>query len=192
MSQSSENKRNDIPDDVPPPGPEPEEVGKDATTKTASFNILPQEKKKDRGVVVSAVTPEQLSSVAEDEDVDADLNNSGTWRSTTRRYGRRKIAPRKYETTRQPYHEVISSDKDQVKVKRSKAVYDYMQANGVYDIVENPDQKAVKINGAVHFMVRDFSIEMFGKPFEELSAENKPNRRLCDKSNKSCRREIMG
>lgn len=173
-SQSSENKRNDIPDDVPFPEPDPEEVGKDSTTKTSSFNILPQEKKKDRGVVISAVTPEQLSSVAEDEDVEANLNTSGTWRSTTRRYGRRRIAPGKYETTRQPYHEVIASDKDQVKVKRSKAVHEYMQSNGVYDIVENPDQGAVKMNGEVHFMVKDFSNEIFGKPFEELSEEDKP------------------
>ena len=180
--KESQDKKDDIPDPSTAVSieDEPEDTGHDSTTKmpadTASPKVNPTENNDEweQPVPVNSLDSSAVSKVEEEVNKEGEENNqSAPWRSTTRRYGRQRISGNRWGTARVPYHELVS-DKNSVLYKRSKAIWEYLESQGAWDNVDNVEKDKIGVNDTIHFMVKNFAEEIFGKPFEDLSEKEKP------------------
>lgn len=119
---------------------------------------------------VSASAADAAMEESERQDVERPSNNGGMWRSTTRRYGRRKVNGR-WSTVPVPYHE--TQDKNSYVYKRSKAIYEYLQSVNAFENSENASNDRIKPGDTVRLRIKSLAEEIFGKPLSELSDEEK-------------------
>ena len=177
--QADEDSKDDIPDEVVEEVGEAPETGHDPVTQASSSTAIPKTDKENGGEYntpppVNVRLQASVDSVVEKMNrLNSEPSNRGTWRSTIRRYGREKGDNGRWHTTRKPYHELIK-DKDSILYKRSKAIWEYLDREGAWERTENPDKDSIATGDAIHFMIKDFSQEIYGKPFSELTAEQKP------------------
>ena len=181
--KEGQDKKDDIPDaSTAVSFTEPDSTGHDSTTQMPSETAVPKTtpQKSDeweQPLPVNRPTSGAISKMKEEVNGDNNTTSQNApWRSTTRRYGRKQVAERKWSTTRVPYHELVS-DKNSVLYKRSKAIWEYLNDDKVraWDKVDTVGKDKLEAGKTViHFMVKEFSNEIFGKPFEELSEKEKP------------------
>jgi len=167
--QAGEHKRADIPDARQQTPGEPNETGNDAVTKVPGDTAVPEQTKRSE-VTITPFAHTMIDRIADDmRKIDDTPSQAGTWRSTTTRY--------KYHSSTEPYHEVARRvyGADSIEYKRSKAIHNYLLTNRAYEAVENADAPAIKERDTIiHFMVKDFSQEIYDKPYGELTEEQKP------------------
>ena len=177
--QADEDKKDDIPDVFPETAEEPEDTGHDSTTKMPAETAVPKveaTQNKDeweQPIPTSTLNPTAVSKVEEEiNKEDSNTYQSAPWRSTTRRYGRQRISGNRWGTAKVPYHELP----DAKNPKRSEAIWTYLRDNGAWDNVDNVESDKIGVDDTIHFMVRDFTKEIFGEEtrFEDLTEEQKP------------------
>lgn len=180
--KATDDKKDDIPDPSKAMSveDEPEDTGHDSTTKmpaeTAAPKVSPTENKDEweQPVPTNSLTSSALDNIVEELGKLSDNSTQGNaWRSTTRRFGRKKGNGGRYYTTNVPYHELIS-DKNSIRYKRSKAIWEYLDAQGAWDRVDNAGKDRLKAGDSIHFMVRNLADEIFGRPFEDLNDKERP------------------
>ena len=179
--RESQDKKDDIPDPSTAVSfsEEPDDTGHDSTTKmpaeTAVPKTTPQESNEwEQPIPVNTLNPTAVSKVEEEVNKESENSfQSAPWRSTTRRYGRQRISGNRWGTARVPYHELPNAKNP----KRSEAIWTYLRDNRAWDNVDNVEADKIKADKTtVHFMVRDFTEEIFGEKtrFEDLTEEQKP------------------
>ena len=177
--KESEDKRDDIPDPSTAVSfTESEDTGHDATTKVPSETAVPKVNTSqnsdewEQPIPTNTLSSGALDTIVEElRKTSEEPAKAGTWRSTTRRYGRRRNAAGKWYATNSPYHELPEA-KDP---KRSKAIWEYLNAQGAFDRVENAGEDRIRASKTkIHFMVKNFANEIFGKDYEELTEDEKP------------------
>ena len=177
--QADEDKKDDIPDVFPETAEEPEDTGHDSTTKMPAETAVPKvEATQNKDEWEQPIPTSTLNSTAAskvEEEVNKEDSNtyqSAPWRSTTRRYGKQRISGNRWGTARVPYHELP----DAKNPKRSEAIWTYLRDNGAWDNVDNVESDKIGVDDTIHFMVRDFTKEIFGEEtrFEDLTEEQKP------------------
>ena len=177
--KESEDKRDDIPDPSTAVSfTESEDTGHDATTKVPSETAVPKVNTSqnsdewEQPIPTNTLSSGALDIIVEElRKTSEEPAKAGTWRSTTRRYGRRRNAAGKWYATNSPYHELPEA-KDP---KRSKAIWEYLNAQGAFDRVENAGEDRIRASKTkIHFMVKNFANEIFGKDYEELTEDEKP------------------
>ena len=182
--KESQDKKDDIPDPSTAVSieDEPEDTGHDSTTKMPAETAVPKVSSTENNdeweqpIPTSTLNSTAVSKVEEEVNKeDSDTPQSAPWRSTTRRYGRQRISGNEWGTAKVPYHELIS-DKSSILYKRSKAIWEYLNSDGIkaWDNVDNVERDKIGVNDTIHFMVRNFADKIFDKPFEDLSEEEKP------------------
>lgn len=180
--KESQDKKEDIPDPSTAVSieEEPEDTGHDSTTKmpaeTAAPKVSPTENndKWEQPIPTNSLTSSALDNIVEELGKLSDNSTQGNaWRSTTRRFGRKKGNGGRYYTTNVPYHELIS-DKNSIRYKRSKAIWEYLDAQGAWDRVDNAGKDRLKAGDSIHFMVRNLADEIFGRSFEDLNDKERP------------------
>lgn len=180
--KESQDKKEDIPDPSTAVSieDEPEDTGHDSTTKmpaeTAAPKVSSTENKDEweQPVPTNSLTSSALDNIVEELGKLSDNSTQGNaWRSTTRRFGRKKGNGGRYYTTNVPYHELIS-DKNSIRYKRSKAIWEYLDAQGAWDRVDNAGKDRLKAGDSIHFMVRNLADEIFGRSFEDLNDKERP------------------
>lgn len=171
-------------DDIPDPSTavnfrEPEDTGHDSTTKVPAETAAPKVETPqnsdewEQPTPTNTLTSEAVDTIVEElRKASEEPAKAGTWRSTTRRYGRRQNAAGGWYATNVPYHELIS-DKNSLRYKRSKAIWEYLDAQGTWDRIENAGKDRLKAGDKIHFMVKNFANEIFGKDFEDCTEEEK-------------------
>lgn len=184
--QQDIDTKDDIPDYPPMPEDEPEteDTGYDATTKSNPAVAEPDPSTLEQRslnfnssniatpVNQNPVTPQAIDTVKNEMNSIGDqIAENGTWRSTTRRFGRRRGANGIWVTADVPYHETIS-DKNSLLYKRSKAIYDFLESQNAFDRVENTDKDRIRKGNTIHFMVK-YMPEIVGKDFSNLSDEER-------------------
>ena len=161
---ASQNKRDDIPDKKPTGGEDNGETGNDSVSKVTTSNNPPG------GTDTTMPSMEQLKDT---EELVAQINEffrnhegnpAGGLRTCTTEF--------RYHNSDKPYHETLA-DKDSVEYKRSKAIYEYLKGAGAYERVNNPGRGRIEEGQTLHLMVRDFSKEIYGKNFNDLTDEEK-------------------
>ncbi len=178
--QADEDKKDDIPDVFPETNEDSEDTGHDSTTKMPAETAVPKVEATqnndewEQPIPTSTLNSTAVSKVEEEVNKeDSSTYQSAPWRSTTRRYGRQRISGNRWGTARVPYHELP----DAKNPKRSEAIWTYLKDNGAWDNVDNAEaDKIVADKTTIHFMVRDFTKEIFGEEtrFEDLTEEQKP------------------
>ena len=180
--KASQDKKDDIPDSSTAVSieDEPEDTGHDSTTKMPAETAVPKvdtpqnSDEWEQPIPVNNLDSSAANKVEEEINRESEENRqSAPWRSTTRRYGRQHISGNRWGTAKVPYHELLS-DKNSILYKRSKAIWEYLEGQGAWDNVDNAEKDKVKVGDTIHFMVRNFADEIFGKPFEDLTKEQKP------------------
>ena len=181
--QQDLDTKDDIPDYVPMPDDEPvvEETGHDATTKSNPAVAEPDPSTLERRglnfgtatpVNRSPLKPQAKDSIKDEMDnVGNQVAENGTWRSTTRRFGRIMVANNKWVDAKVPYYELVA-DKNSLLYKRSKAIYDYLSSENAFDRVENTDNDRIRKGKEIHFMVK-YMPEIVGKDFDSLNDEER-------------------
>jgi len=176
--KESEDKRDDIPDPSTAVSfDDSEDTGHDATTKVPSETAVPKVNTSqnsdewEQPIPTNTLSSGAIDTIVEElRKASEEPAKAGTWRSTTRRYGRRKNAAGKWYATNSPYHELPEA-KDP---KRSKAIWEYLNAQRAFDRVENAGEDRIRAGKTkIHFMVKNFANEIFGKDYEELTDEEK-------------------
>ena len=185
--EEDKNAQDDIPDTAPTgalDGVETPETGHDATTKTKTEVVAPEGESsgtvtggpvditrasstsKATAVVPKAPLTENSidTIIGETSKSMATFSTNGTWRSTTTRHP--------YGKSTGTYHETLI-DKNSVQYKRSKAIWEYLNDTGAFYRQENASDDRIKPNDVIHFMVKNFAREMYGKDFGECNDEEK-------------------
>lgn len=185
---NSWKENQDKKDDIPDPSTavsfnnEPESTGHDSTTKMPAETAVPKVGPKNENneweqpIPVNTLDSSAANKIEEEVNKDdAGSSQPAPWRSTTRRYGRQRISGNEWGTAKVPYHELIS-DKNSVLYKRSKAIWEYLNDDKIkaWDNVDNVERDKIGVNDTIHFMIRNFADEIFGKSFENLSEKEKP------------------
>lgn len=177
--QADEDKKDDIPDVFPETDEDSEDTGHDSTTKMPAETAVPKVEATqnndewEQPIPISTLNSTAARKVEEEVNKeDSSTPQSAPWRSTTRRYGRQRISGNEWGTAKVPYHELIS-DKNSVPYKRSKAIWEYLKSQGAWDNVDNVEKDKIGVNDTIHFMVKNFADEIFGRPFEDLSEKEK-------------------
>lgn len=156
------------------------DTGHDSTSKSPS-----NEGKDDTAPEAPRTNTEEPATVSEG-DAEAAINeaqeaqesiestNGGTWRNTTRRYGRTRGTNGRWHNVQIPYHETLG-DKNSLLYKRSKAIYDFLNSDEVraFDHVENASEDRIKPNDTIRFRIKSFAQEIFGKDFASLNDKEK-------------------
>lgn len=172
--QESIDKMNDVPDEMPDDVEGAPETGHDSgstvPSSTATPDVKPGKKNEyDDVLPQNELTKEALDKVVKElHELYSKPSDSGIWRTCTTRY--------RYHSTYEKYHESLE-DKNSVKYKRSKVIYEYLDNQGAYDRVETPgyvkDVSARNDVTIIHFMVKNFSKEIFGKEYDGLTEDEK-------------------
>ena len=192
--QEDENAQEDIPEEVPSiddvETPAPQDTGHDAVTKTAPKVVAPSGpvekaqgtvKKEEKVVTRNTVSEGATGKVIEETKKvtnqsgagdarsysgtsNASNATSGTWRSTTTRHP--------YGSDAGTYHEDIAKKQygeDSKEYKRSKAIWEFLDKEGAFDRVDNASEDRIKTGDTVHFMVKSFAQEMYGKGYDDCT-----------------------
>ena len=174
--QEDENVKADIPDTANPTAddttPEPTETGDDAVPQVPGVVVTPDVQPEEEEVVIAEnpLTESALSSImtAVRNTYEKPTGN-GVWRSTTTRHI--------YGKSTGTYHDSMAKTQygeNSVRYKRSKAIWEYFNSNGIFDRQENASKDRIKEGQTIHFMVKYFP-EIYGKEYSELTEEEKPN-----------------
>ena len=149
------------------------ETGHDSVEKSPSNQgrkTAPAKPKKPAGdpeTTNIAASDKAREEAAEDSEYQGS-NNGGTWRSTTRRYGREYVNGR-WRNTKTPYHELPKA----VHPERSKAIWEYLRDNSAFENVENASADRIHSDMPIRFKIRSFAQEIYNKSLSELTAEEK-------------------
>lgn len=174
--QEDENVKADIPDTADPSAtddtPIPEETGDDAVPQVPGVVVTPDVQPEEEDIVIAEnpLTEGALANImAAVRNTYEKPTGNGIWRSTTTRhiYGRSSGT----------YHDgmaKIQYGENSVRYKRSKAIWEYFNNNGVFDRQENASKDRIRGGQTIHFMVKYFP-EVYGKEYSELTDEEKPN-----------------
>ena len=177
--QEDEEAQSDIPEEVPADSlddVEPEETGHDAIIRTDAIVESPDTSSRSEAAGIPAVenpiTDSAINSIIQET---AKLYNNpstnGTWRTTTTRHP--------YGKSTGTYHEDIAKPQfgeNSVEYKRSKAIWEYLNSPSIraFDRQESVEGNKIKAGETVvHFMVRNFANEMYGKDFSDLTDDEK-------------------
>ena len=183
------DKRSIIPESVPEEGESGNfadlvDTGHDAVTKTPSNEgknvpepiVTPPESQDSPKTTTIAEAASAVNEATEQEE-NAPTVNGGTWRSTTRRFGREKGSNGKWHNTNMPYHETsrFTNDKESLEYKRSKAIYEFLNDPSIkaFDHVENTQGDKIHTGLMVRFRAKSLAQEIFDKDFGELTDEQK-------------------
>ena len=157
--QEDENAQDDIPeeipdtvDDVETPAPETghDPVVKTPVTVTSPQSAAPSQATSNNEVRIipkNPLTEGAIDKIIEETKKVTNTNNNGTWRSTTTRHP--------YGSSSGTYHENIAKKQygeDSAEYKRSKAIWEYLDAEGAFDRMDNASED--RITGTIHFMVK--------------------------------------
>lgn len=176
--QEDENAQDDIPEEVPGDaleGVESPETGSNPVTKTAPVVVSPDvpavSEAASGPVPKNPITDSAIDSIIhETGKVYEKPNMNGTWRTTTTRHP--------YGRSTGTYHENVARQQfgeDSVEYRRSKAIWEYLNSTGAFDRLEKSGDDRINRNGkdTIHFMVRNFAQEMYGRDFGDLDDAEK-------------------
>lgn len=159
------------------------DTGHDSTPKSPSNqgkdDVIPvaAEVKPEEPVTVSGGDSEAAIKEFKQVQDSVESTNGGTWRNTTRRYGRARGSNGRWYNTQTPYHETLS-DKTSLRYRRSKAIFDFLNtpdASGItaFDHVENASEDRIRPNDGIRFRVVSLAQQIFGKEFSALTDKEK-------------------
>jgi hypothetical protein len=149
-----------------------EEVGDDPVTPSDPVIVNPDVSEEDTDnsdipVPESPLTEDALNTVIEAmKNLYESPSTAGGWRTCTTRHP--------YGSTFGTYHENYAKDhfgKDSIQYRRSKAIWEYLNSVGAFDRQDNASGDRLKSGDVVHFMVKNFAQEMYGKDFGECNVE---------------------
>ena len=170
--EEDKNAQNDIPVEIPKNADgnteTPENTGKDPIAKVPPSVVAPSVSSPSEAepipVPKNPVTQEALENViSETARIMNPQNTNGTWRSNTTRHP--------YGKSTGTYHD--TRDKDSVQYRRSKAIWEYLNNERAFDRQENSSADRIKSGDTVHFMVMNFSQEIYNRPFAELAEDER-------------------
>lgn len=173
--KEDENAQNDIPESsIMSDSIESAETGHDATTKVEPEVVAPvvssPSKATSEPLPKNPLTEGAITMIINATSALYDRPNkggseNGIWRSCTTRniYGK----------STGTYHESIT-DKNSIRYKRSKAIWDYLNSIGAFDRLDDSSNDRIKEKDAIHFMVKNMSQEIYNKDYSDLTEEEKP------------------